>query len=183
MRSTRSRFRAGTAAAAGCAVVALAACGGGDGGDAAASDQEKFEQAALAHARCMREHGVDVPDPKPGQGGIVVVGPGPGPNGGGPPPRAMREAEEACEKHLRDIPPPKISEEQKREMRDAALAHARCMREHGIDFPDPKFSADGGITVEARGLDPDSPKMREANEACAKHLPKLGEGAEPDAGP
>lgn len=164
---------------AGCAVVALAACGGGEGGGGSASEQERFEQAALQHARCMREHGVDVPDPKPGQGGVVIVGPGDRPAD----PEAGRRAEEACAKHLRDVPPPKMSEEEKQEMRDAALAHARCMREQGIDFPDPKFSPDGGITVEGRGLDPNSPKMRAANEACAKHLPKLGEGPGPDAGP
>jgi hypothetical protein len=161
-------------------VVALAACGGGDGGDGGTgSEQERFEQAALKHARCMREHGVDVPDPKPGQGGVVMVGPDDQP----PDLRAARRAEEACAKHMRDVPPPKISEEEKREMRDAALAHARCMREQGIDFPDPKFGPDGSITVEARGLDPDSPKMKAAQEACRKHLPELGAGVEPDAGP
>ena len=179
MRSTASSFKAGTALAAGCAVVALAACGGGEGsgGGAGAGDQEKFEQAALKHARCMREHGVNVPDPKPGQGGVVIVGPEQGGDL-----RANERAAEACDKYLRDIPPPKISEEQKEEMRDAALAHARCMREQGIDFPDPKFSPDGGVTVDGRGLDPDSPKMQEAEKACARHMPRF-EGAEPDAGP
>ena len=44
------------------------------------------------------------------------------------------------------------SEEQQQEFKDAALAHARCMREHGIDMPDPTFDADGGVEMRiARG--------------------------------
>ena len=171
----------GTALASGCAVVALAACGGGGDGDGgpSADEQGRFEEAALKHARCMREHGVDVPDPKPGAGGVVVVTPSEGPAD----PRAMERAGAACDKHLRDIPPPKLSDEQKEEMRDAALAHARCMREHGVNFPDPKFGDDGSISVDARGLDPESPKMKEANQACREHLPELRGGAGPDAAP
>jgi hypothetical protein len=179
MRSTRSRLNVGTALAAGCAVVALAACGGEDGGATPAGGKDRFEAAALEHARCMREHGVDVPDPQPGKGGVVVISPGE--EGGDP--QATERAAQACEKHLRDVPPPRLSDEQKEEMRDAALVHARCMREHGIDFPDPKFSDDGSISVDARGLEPESPKMKAASEACARHLPEIGQGAEPDAAP
>jgi hypothetical protein len=182
MRSTRSRFRNGLAAAAALSALGVAACGGGEeGGETADAERAKFERAALAHARCMREHGVDVPDPKPGEGGLVRVGPG---DAGGSPAKvesAMRE----CGKHLRDLPPPKLSDEQREEMREAALAHARCMREQGIDFPDPKFGPDGSITVTVRGpgqLNPDDPKMQAAERACAKHLPQL-EGPEPDGGP
>ena len=171
-----------TAAATGFAVLALAACGGGGGGDdgegAVGSERTEFEQAALKHARCMREHGVDVPDPKPGGNGLVVVGPGSGGEGG-----AGERAMKACQKYLKDIPPPQLSEDQKEEMRNGALAHASCMREQGIDFPDPQFSEDGAISMDAEGLDPDSPKMRAANEACAKHLPPIGEGPGPNAGP
>ncbi|HEX8742024.1 MAG TPA: hypothetical protein VF712_02715 [Thermoleophilaceae bacterium] len=159
--------------------VAIAACGGGDGGrDPAAGDREKLEQAGLKHARCMREQGVDVPDPKPGEGGMILVGPA---QGGSPAKqeRAMRE----CEKYLRDLPPPRLSEEQKEEMRDAALAHARCMREQGIDFPDPTFGPDGSITVKVGPgeLEPDDPKMQSAEKACAEHRPQLpGGGPEPE---
>jgi hypothetical protein len=35
-------------------------------------DQAKFRDAALKFARCMRAHGVNVPDPQPGDGGIVI---------------------------------------------------------------------------------------------------------------
>ena len=181
MRSTHSSLRAGAGLAATVSVLVVAACGdGGRGGEkAGASDREKLEQAALKHARCMREHGVDVPDPKPGEGGMILVGP----EQGGDPAQAQR-AMRACEKHLRDVPPPRLSDERKEEMRDAALAHARCMREQGIDFPDPRFGPDGSITVKVGPgeLEPDDPKMRAAERVCAKHMPRIGAGPEPDGG-
>ena len=56
----------------------------------------------------------------------------------------FEEAQEACSKHMEDIEPPELSEEEQQELKDAALAHARCMREHGIEnFPDPTFGENG----------------------------------------
>ena len=54
------------------AAIALAACGGDSPGDSG-STKADFREAALKHARCMREHGVDVPDPKFGPGGAVTM--------------------------------------------------------------------------------------------------------------
>jgi hypothetical protein len=36
------------------------------------ADQAKFFDAALKFSRCMRAHGVDLPDPKPTNGGIMI---------------------------------------------------------------------------------------------------------------
>ena len=44
--------------------------GGGEAPDAA--QQAKFQDAFVKYARCMRAAGVDVPDPKPGAGGILM---------------------------------------------------------------------------------------------------------------
>ncbi len=58
-------------------------------------------------------------------------------------------------------------------MRDAALDFARCMREQGIDFPDPEFPEEGGARVRigpGTGIDPSSPKFQRAQKACAKEL-------------
>ncbi len=43
---------------------------GGDAPDRA--QQAKFQDAFVRYARCMRAAGVDVPDPKPGAGGLVA---------------------------------------------------------------------------------------------------------------
>jgi hypothetical protein len=50
----------------------------------------------------------------------------------------------------------------------ADLAYVRCMRQHGINMPDP--TPDGG--VELRGFDPDDPKFKAAERACPGFRPK-----------
>ena len=37
-----------------------------------AEEREKFQDAALAFARCMRAHGIDVPDPSTQGGGVIM---------------------------------------------------------------------------------------------------------------
>jgi hypothetical protein len=150
--------------------LALAACGGGEGsGSGAKSDQEKFQEFALKQARCMRRHGVDVPDPKPG-GGLIM-------NGDVANPDQFARAQRACEKEVGKPPAPELSEKQQREFREAALKHARCMREHGIDFPDPTFGANGEVRIELKGSGgprPDDPAFQAADAKCRKYLGKAG---------
>ncbi len=54
--------------------------------------------------------------------------------------------------------------------KQSALAHAHCMREHGVpNFPDPTVSANAeGITVSSggAGLNPRSPAFQQAQKAC-----------------
>ena len=55
--------------------------------------------------------------------------------------------------------------------RRAALAHAECMRRHGMpNFPDPTFNGNSqGITVRSGGpgINPRSPAFQQAGKACA----------------
>lgn len=160
------------------AMLAGAACGGasnareGDGAKAGpreSSETSKEEQKAfLDFAKCMREHGVDMPDPEfKGSGEVAGI------KMGGPDlaPGEMEDAQKACRKHL---PPsasgeaPGLSEEEQ----DAFLAFARCMRENGVNVPDPK-PEDGGLFF--RVGDPDAPNpesadFKEAEKHCRKHL-------------
>jgi hypothetical protein len=68
--------------------------------------------------------------------------------------------------------------------REAALAFSRCMREHGVaNFPDPQFPDGGGMTMTigpGDGIDPNSPTMQAAHNACESLLPK---GPESGVGP
>jgi len=145
--------------------IGLAACGGEEEAPARSSDAAN-RQAELKFAQCMREQGIDFPDPQAGGGPVKI-----GADGS---PEEFREASEACEKYRKDIKPPELTEEQQQEFKDAALAHARCMREHGIDFPDPTFTEDGGARVEMRrggaGPDPDDEDFKAAEKACAGKL-------------
>jgi hypothetical protein len=158
----------------------LAACGGGGGGGG--EDQASREEAALEFSECMREHGVDVPDPKPGQAGVMLGGTtksGPGGKnkttiGINPEDPATKKALEACESKMPQGQ--KMSPQQEEKFKEAALAFAKCMREHGVNMPDPQFGGKGKISmkIEKGGLDPNSPAFEEAQEGCRKEVPGGG---------
>jgi hypothetical protein len=156
--------------AAAVAAVGLAACGGGSDSDSNASADAKAQDAAISFARCMREHGVQVDDPK---------GPGLSFNVTGSNPTQMEAAQKACNHFLRHaVKPP--SAEQQAKVRDNALKFARCMRQHGVDFPDPQFEG-GKVTMKFGGpgkkADPNDPTLQAAQRACQHFMgpgPKLG---------
>jgi hypothetical protein len=192
MRTVRRRIGVGVGAAM--AVVVLGACGGGGGGDGVATlgdnaadgttqttraSKRTFEDAMLDYARCMRRHGVDMPDPQFADGGVAVIGRagGPGAAGDGPSKATFEAAEKACKPIMdaveRDMPKP--SAEEQAAMRDHALAVARCVRAKGFDMPDPTFGDDGSARIEmhaeagpdTKQLGPDG-AMAAAIEACEK---------------
>jgi hypothetical protein len=167
--------------------LTLAACGGssdGDGvaslgGDGAAGDNgaegttaaKDPQQRALDFAKCMREHGIDMPDPEVDDQGRIKVRVGPGGAGERPDPKKLEEAQKACGNLMGGggDGPAQLDPED----RDAMVAFARCMREHGIDMPDP---TDGGLTVRRQGdggVDPESKEFQEAEKACDHHLANL----------
>ncbi len=164
--------------AAGCG-GGVAGAGGGDGSAAATEtggDTTRPEESMLAFAQCMREHGVDMPDPqfKEGGAGFMAVEID-------PEDEDFQAAEQAC-KHLmagavaeaRDIDP-----ERMKEMEQRMLAFAQCMREHGVDFPDPQLGrwAGGGFVIgrpeEELPFDPKDREFQEAEQACQHELPGL----------
>jgi hypothetical protein len=164
--------------------LALTACGGdGDSGGVASltdtsgqsttnedegsngadrAGKKDYKDAALEYARCMREHGVDMPDPVNGRFEFRS-------RRGDQ--RKMDEAQKACADILQDAQPP-ISEEEEAEMRDAALEFSKCMREHGVDMPDPQFPEGGGMLMRVpKGTERD-PDFQEAQKACQPILDK-----------
>ena len=185
MRVTRGLVRAvlpllmATALASGCGSagsdndgIATAGGSGGGGGAAGTSGPQDPEEAALAFARCMREHGVDIPDPSTDDNGMVQLGPGDGSAFGGGNQEVFEEAHEACKDLLPAIgggPGGALSEEDKERM----LQFAECMRDNGIDMPDPDFSSDGEGTID---LGEDSEQLEAAHKACAEFMD--GEGPE-----
>jgi hypothetical protein len=169
--------------------LALAACGGSPDGDRVASlsgdgatgttngtakDADRDpQQAALDFARCMREHGVDMPDPEVDDKGRVRVRIGAGGPGGGtrPDPAKLEAAQKACGSLMGGGDGPGQLDPAER---DAMVAFARCMREHGIDMPDP--TGDGLLMRRdgEQGPDPESEQFQEAEQACDHHLANLG---------
>jgi hypothetical protein len=166
--------------------LAVAGCGGGEasgGANSAADRESEARDAQLKYAQCMRDHGIDMPDPTFEADGRSLQR-GPDPDEIDDLKRGkFREAEQACNKYLDAIKAPELSEEQQEEFRDAALAHARCMREHGIEnFPDPTFGENGEAQIRldrGRGLDPEDPDFREAQKACEDTMKPPSEESAP----
>jgi hypothetical protein len=182
---THTMFRLLAASLLAAGALAVASCGGEGNASADGDSEAESRQAALDFAKCMREHGVDMADP--GTGGRQVFKVGPGEENT---PEEFEEAQEACKKYQEKIKPPELSEEQQQELKEAALAHARCMREHGIEnFPDPSFDEDGGAQIridKGSGIDPEDDDFKDAQEACEDEMPdapsKTSVGGGPDGG-
>ncbi len=182
--------------------VLAAACGGSSGADAdgggvasagngskasGTGDGKKVDpqQAGLEFARCMREHGVDVPDPKSGDDGMVLIGPGPADGEatlGAEPPAGFEEADKACRHHLKDLIRDGGATVDPKEQ-DRALKFAACMRDNGVDMPDPDFSK-GGVQIEIGrdGFDPTSETFKAAQKACGSLFGPGGAGVGPAPG-
>jgi hypothetical protein len=148
--------------------LGLAACGkdspsAADGAEA----RNEERQAELRFARCMRDHDIDMPDPSPDGVRDVRIG-----GDSGISPEDFERASQACERYRRSSTRQPTEEEQQ-EFREMALAHSRCMREHGIDMSDPVFT-ERGARVQFRGgsgkPDPEDPKFKAAEEACKQFM-------------
>lgn len=167
--------------------AAVAACGGAGSSTDSANSSDSASDGPLKFAKCMREHGVDMPDPKvDGKGGMAVTLQA-GPKSG-PAEADLEKAHKACAKFLEDLAGEPLDAAAQAKLQDAMLAHARCMRKHGIDMPDPEFSTSGGRTTSklqrSRGGaspdGPDSSRFKAADEACRPLLEGAGpEGSTP----
>jgi hypothetical protein len=159
------------------AALALGACGGSDGsGGSTSSAEDKAFEGALNFARCMREHGIDMPDPqKQPNGGIKVTQKAtPGSQA------KMQAAQKDCQKYMKAGGGKAPSAAEQAKARDATLAYTRCMREQGVKIRDPEFSK-GGVLSSVGGpgqTDPKSPKFKAADKVCHKYLAEVeGPGA------
>jgi hypothetical protein len=140
--------------------------GSSQGGSASPDSQ------AVAYAACMREHGVpNFPDPQISTSGnevkvAVRVTPGITSN------PKFDSAQQACSKLLPGGGPgPGSNHQISTQEQSQYLKAAACIRSHGIpNFPDPTFSG-GGVHVSLKGIDPHSPRVRKAEEACQSLIP------------
>ena len=58
---------------------------------------------------------------------------------------------------------------------EGALKFSKCMRDHGVDFPDPQRVGSGGIKITGRNINPNDPKTKSAQSACQKYM-QIGGG-------
>jgi hypothetical protein len=155
-------------------VFGLSACGGGAKDDGVASGggtatsaapaapnaQVNPRDAQLKFAQCMRQNGVNMPDPQPGQPARI-----PDANGDQ---AKLEAATKKCQPLLQQgggqINPsdPKF--------RDALVKFAKCMRQHGVDMPDP--GPDGRMQIPSGA----QAKLQAAQQQCNQLLPGGGPG-------
>ncbi|WP_203925654.1 hypothetical protein [Virgisporangium ochraceum] len=132
-------------------------------------------------AQCMRDNGIDMPDPQVDGEGRVSFGM---PKGDAEPVdrEKMQAAHEKCKQHLPNGgEPPKLSDEDLEKMRK----FSQCMRENGYpDFPDPQ--PEGGIRIEGDqngDMDPESQKWKDAHAKCEQYMPtRPGDGGQKQTG-
>jgi hypothetical protein len=153
-------------------------------------------QAMLRFAQCMRQHGVDVPDPN-GNGAITIhsesggsaSGPQSGPAAMDPNSPTFQAAQTACQKYMPNGGPGNLTAQDIKANQQKGLKFSQCMRQHGLpDFPDPQSNPGGGSTFQqsapgskgpSGGLsingqtfsfDPSSPAFQKAQQACSSIL-------------
>ncbi|MFC4531127.1 hypothetical protein [Sphaerisporangium dianthi] len=155
-------------------VLALAGCGGqvkgtgvasadgGPSGQAAATASPTTSSDPLKFAQCMREHGIDMKDPVDGKIQIKVQ-------------KGQQEKMEAAQKACGNfMQGGKRMGEADPEARDAMLKYARCMREHGIDMPDPKPGEGMFLKMPKNGGAEAEKKLEAAQKECEPYLPGAG---------
>lgn len=179
-----------TAALAGVALAtvlaAVAACGGGGSGDevasasgngaavspSASSTADREEQLRIA-AQCLRDHGIDLPDPDPNATG-----------GAGGALRALQNVDrtklqvalEACRDKLPNGGElPQLNQDQIAQL----TKFTGCMREHGVDVPDPDPNQIALGLLRSGDFDLNSPTFKAAFTACQSLLPQFRTGATP----
>jgi hypothetical protein len=147
----------------------MAACGGSSGSSTNASSSSDPSDQAVKFAQCMRQHGIDMPDPKPGNGGGFTFR-ARGPKGGASS-QKLQAADKACRKLLPNGGRPNLTPAQRAQARDAALKFAQCMRSHGINIPDPQE----GKPLLIKPPNSGSTGFQSAMKACQSNLPKFGQ--------
>ncbi|MER5966632.1 hypothetical protein [Streptomyces sp. NPDC002057] len=158
-----TRTAAAPVLAAALALLATACSGsdtsssGSGRNDGGVSEEGKKADQAFEHRKCLREQGLDVPEPKPGEQGVgLTIG------GDGMSKEKMEKAFKACQGKAAAAG---FGKEPTQADKDKALAFAKCMRENGFNMPDPKF--DGGAQA-AMPIPQGAEKQKfdKANKAC-----------------
>jgi len=168
----------------------LAACGSSSSSSTTAASGSSVStssaryQARLNLAKCLRAHGINVPDPTSGggvPGGVF---------------RVLRNysqsqiqaAMQACRQYVTQaFPQLNLTPAQRAQVQQQLVKFAECMRSHGVNVPDPTFNGNGafGFRRAFGTVDRNSPAFRSALQACQSLRPRFGRagGAAGGGGP
>ena len=127
-----------------------------------------FEEGVLEFAQCMRERGINFPDPtfdidgNPQFDNLEIENE-----------EEFENAFENCEDILRNALPEQfdLDPEVEAALVDASLEFSQCMRDQGIDFPDPKPGEFGFFAFRDADIDFSSEAVQDAFEICQPENP------------
>ena len=127
-----------------------------------------FEEGVLDFAQCMREEGINFPDPtfdidgNPQFDNLEIENE-----------EEFENAFENCEDILRNALPEQfdLDPEVEAALVDASLEFSQCMRDQGIDFPDPKPGEFGFFAFRDADIDFTSEAVQNAFEICQPENP------------
>ena len=131
-------------------------------------EETTFEEGVLNFAQCMREEGINFPDPtfdidgNPEFDNLEIENE-----------EEFETAFESCEDILRNALPEQfdLDPEVEAALVDASLEFSQCMRDQGIDFPDPKPGEFGFFAFRDADIDFSSEEVQEAFEICQPENP------------
>ncbi len=131
-------------------------------------EETTFEEGVLEFAQCMREEGINFPDPtfdidgNPQFDNLEIENE-----------EEFESAFENCEDILRNALPEQfdLDPEVEAALVDASLEFSQCMRNQGIDFPDPKPGEFGFFAFRDADIDFSSEAVQEAFEICQPENP------------
>jgi uncharacterized protein YceK len=153
------------------ASIAVAGCGSvdssaGSGGSASTSADNKQDASRVKLQQCLSKQGVDLPGPGAGTAG----------GGGARPTDADRQklqtAMQGPCKALRAAAFGTITDAQRQQFQDAFTKYAACMRQQGVNLPDPTPGSGGGPPAGGNRLDQSDPKVKAAIAACQDERPQ-----------
>ena len=132
------------------------------------NEEITFEEGVLDFAQCMREEGINFPDPtfdidgNPQFDNLEIENE-----------EEFENAFENCEDILRNALPEQfdLDPEVEAALVDASLEFSQCMREQGIDFPDPKPGEFGFFAFRDADIDFTSEAVQNAFEICQPENP------------
>ena len=131
-------------------------------------EETTFEEGVLEFAQCMREEGINFPDPtfdidgNPQFDSLEIENE-----------EEFESAFENCEDILRNALPEQfdLDPEVEAALVDASLEFSQCMRDQGIDFPDPKPGEFGFFAFRDADIDFSSEAVQDAFEICQPENP------------
>ena len=152
--------------------IVTGACGGGseeassdsgNGKGSSASSEKDPQKAFLAYARCMREQGINMPDPDPSNGVIFDM------SDRSIDHDALAKAESQCKKHLEGVTVDNPDGMKDSEMQDRMVKLTQCLRQRGFNIPDPQPVGSGGAPSQGEpDFDLNDPNFKKAERECAK---------------